>query len=317
MAQAVTAAGPLGREMTGSPEMQTVLRWLSFCGRRVLSLAVIAAVLVVATFFLVRLVPGDPAVRLLGEDATPEVLAGIREELGLDRPLLAQLGSYGAGVVRGDLGDSLVGDFAVADIIGQRLPRTIALAATGTAIVLLGALVGGLWAGVLAATGRRRGVDVAFTFGTGIFGAIPEYVFATLLVVVFGLWLEVLPVAGSDGVKSLILPAAAVSLRPMSTLSRIVRLETVEVFSQDYVRSARGKRVSTGRLVVRHVVPNVLTSALTMGGVILGSLLGGAVVVETVFAWPGSARRSSMRCGPTTTPPCRASCWCSASRWSS
>lgn len=278
----------VGDVRAGAPRAVGLRRWARFIARRAASLLVIAFILIVATFFLVRLIPGDPAARLLGDTATPDAYEMVRERLGLDEPVLSQLANYVGGVVRFDLGTSLVSDFSVAQLIGERLGRSMLLAGAGTALVLLTAMVGGVTVGVMTVTGRRRGLDNSFTVSTGLLGSVPEYVLATVLVLVFGIWLGWLPVAGADaGLRSLILPAVAVAVRPAATLARIVRLETFEAFSQDFVRTGRSKRLPTIVLVARHVVPNVLTSALTMGGVILGSLLGGAVVVETVFAWPG------------------------------
>ncbi|WP_243866237.1 ABC transporter permease [Actinophytocola oryzae] len=255
--------------------------------RRLVSTVVIVALLLVATFSLVRLIPGDPTVTVAGLDANPAARAAVREQLGLDRSWLDQLGRYLDALFHGDLGTSFITKQPVAELLGQRLSVSIQLAGMALLVVLVVSVPAGILAGVLTRDDRRRRTEMGFTTVTSIGGAIPEFLMATLLATVFGVWLRLLPVAGMDGWKSLILPAAAVAIRPTLLLARIVRVETLGVLAQDYVRTARGKRLRDTRIYVRHVLPNVITAALALGGVLFAGLVAGAVLVENVFALPG------------------------------
>ncbi|TDV56225.1 peptide/nickel transport system permease protein [Actinophytocola oryzae] len=261
--------------------------WPAFVLRRLVSTVVIVALLLVATFSLVRLIPGDPTVTVAGLDANPAARAAVREQLGLDRSWLDQLGRYLDALFHGDLGTSFITKQPVAELLGQRLSVSIQLAGMALLVVLVVSVPAGILAGVLTRDDRRRRTEMGFTTVTSIGGAIPEFLMATLLATVFGVWLRLLPVAGMDGWKSLILPAAAVAIRPTLLLARIVRVETLGVLAQDYVRTARGKRLRDTRIYVRHVLPNVITAALALGGVLFAGLVAGAVLVENVFALPG------------------------------
>jgi peptide/nickel transport system permease protein len=261
--------------------------WPAFVLRRAVSLVVILAALVVATFSLVRLIPGDPTVTIAGLDATPGAREAIREQLGLDRSWFEQLGRYVSALLHGDLGSSFITKQPVVDLLGQRLAVSVRLAGMALLVVLVVSIPAGILAGVLTRDDRRRRTELGFTTVTSIGGAIPEFLMATLLATVFGVWLRVLPVAGLQGSTSLILPAAAVAIRPTLLLARIVRVETLTVLAQDYVRTARGKRLRDARIHVRHVLPNVITAALALGGVLFAGLVAGAVLVENVFALPG------------------------------
>jgi peptide/nickel transport system permease protein len=142
-------------------------------------------------------------------------------------------------------------------------------------------------AAALTRENRNRGFELAFTAVTSTMSALPNFLSATFLAFLFAVWLRWLPVAGASQWSAVILPAIAVGLRPLAELSRIVRVETLNVLTQDYVRTARGKRLPARLIYLRHVLPNVLTSALTIGGLVFAGLVGGTVVVENVFAWPG------------------------------
>lgn len=243
--------------------------------------------LLVATFLLVQLAPGDPARRVAGVEASAEEVARLRQSFGLDQPLWKRFTDYAAGVFGGDLGRSYVTREPVAQIIAQRLPATLWLAAVSVGVMVLVAVPLGLAVAAATAGGRRRRLDLAFTSVTSVLGALPGLLVATLLAFVFAVWLRLLPVAGATHAASVVLPAAAIALRPLTELARIVRVETLNVLATDYIRTARAKRLPPARLMLRHVLPNVLTSALTLGGLIFAHLVGGAVVIENVFAWPG------------------------------
>ena len=243
--------------------------------------------LVTAVFLLVQLAPGDPALRIAGLDASPGQIAQLRQEFGLDRPLLERFGRHVAELARGDLGRSYVTREPVAKVIADRLPNTVWLATAAVAMMLLVAVPLGLGVAGLTWGDRNRGLDVSFIAVTSVAGALPGLLVATVLAYVFAVWLRWLPVAGATRWESVLLPAFAIALRPMAELARIVRIETLDVLAQDYVRTARAKRLSSLRLFGVHVLPNVLTAALTLGGLIFAHLIGGAVVIENVFAWPG------------------------------
>jgi peptide/nickel transport system permease protein len=261
--------------------------WLRFAGRRAVAVVSVLVVLVVATFLLVQLIPGDPARAVAGPGATPEEIAQIEQELGLDKPVPVQFGSYVSSLAQGDLGTSFQTRTSVTGIIGDRLPFTVELAVPAVGLVLLVSVPLGMAVAVLCRAGRRRWLDQGFTFGTSLVGAVPDYIVGTLLVLLFAITLGLLPAAGAASSSALILPVLAVAVGPVCALARVARRETTAVLEQDYMRTARGKRLSTLRTYARHALPNLLTSTLTLGGLILTSLLGGTVIVENVFAWPG------------------------------
>lgn len=253
--------------------------------RRLGGLAGVVVTLVVATFLMVQLIPGDPARVVAGVEADHAAVEVVRHELGLDRPLTEQLGGYVGGLLRFDLGLSFQTREPVAQIIATRLAFTAELALLAVLLVLLVSVPLGL---LVAARGRG---DRLFTFLTGLGGATPEYVIATLLVLVFAITLGVLPVAGAATLSSLVLPVVAIALPGICVMTRIVRREAAAVLAQDYMRTARARRMSPLRLYTRHALPNLLTAVLTLGGLILAGLLGGTVIVESIFAWPGMGTR--------------------------
>ncbi|MFJ2663986.1 ABC transporter permease [Nocardia fluminea] len=261
--------------------------WLGFALRRAAGLLAVAVVLVVVTFGMIQLIPGDPAESLAGQNATQADIARIRTELGLDRPVLTRFFDYVSGLLQGDLGRSFQTREAVSDVIAARLPFTAQLAVFSLILVLAIALPLGI--AVAARHGRRT--DGAFTLSTGLLGAVPEYVVGTALVVVFAITLGVLPAGGAQTTQSLILPVLAISLPSMCVMARVVRREAGTVLAQDYIRTARGRRLPPLRLYTRHVLPNLLTAVMTLSGLVLASMLGGTVIVETVFAWPGIGQR--------------------------
>ncbi|GAA2154924.1 ABC transporter permease [Actinomadura napierensis] len=265
--------------------------WIGFLARRLAGLAGVLVTLVVVTFLMVQLIPGDPARALAGTDATGAQVARFRHELGLDRSLPAQFGSYVSGLLHGDLGTSFQTREPVANVIGGRLPFTAELAFLAILLVLAVAVPLGMGVAVATRGGRRRRLDAAFTFLTGLVGATPEYVLGTLLVLVFAISLRMLPAAGAAGLSALVLPVVAVALPSTCVLARIVRREAAVVLNQDYMRTARGRRLPPLALYARHALPNLLTGTLTMGGLMLTAMLGGTIIVESVFAWPGLGGR--------------------------
>jgi peptide/nickel transport system permease protein len=278
-------AGPAAEvpETSAPVRHRTARLWAGYLGRRLAGVVAVLVAIVLLTFLIVRFVPGDPARLIVGLNATPDQVEQVRDQLGLNDPFWTQFGSYVSGLVSGDLGESFVNRQPVAEMIGQRLPVTAQLALSALGIVLVLGFLLGVTAGVLDHNGRGRAFTSPFTAVTSLVGALPEYITGTLLVYVFALSLQWFPVQGGPGFESMFLPALAVGLPPAAVLARLVRNETLAVLSQEYMTTATSKRLSRARLLLRHVLPNVVTSTLTLGGLLLVALLGGTVITENVF----------------------------------
>ncbi|MFF4771312.1 ABC transporter permease [Microtetraspora fusca] len=262
-----------------------------FLLRRLARLTVSLAVLLLASFSMIHLIPGDPVRASLGTAAPAELVAARRAELGLDEPIHQQLLGYLKGVLTGDFGTSLQTRETVAGIIADRLPSTAELAVLAALIALLVAIPMGMWLAIRTENGRNPGSELAFTTATGTIAAIPEFLLAVGLVVVFAITLGWLPPAGKDGPASYVLPVIALTVGPVAVLARLVRVEALRELDKDYLRMARAKHLPRRRLYLRHLLPNTLTATLTVGGLLLASLIPGTVLVENVFAWPGLGQR--------------------------
>ncbi len=248
----------------------------------------------VATFvaFLVHLIPGDPAYVILGENnATPERVTAVRKQLGLDRSLAVQYVDWLTDVVQGDLGNSLISKRPIALDLGKRLPRTLEL--TIASVVL--AVLAGIPAGVVAASYRNRLPDLLVSTLALVGVSAPVFVIGTLLLLVFGVKLELLPATGYVGftddpiahLQRLILPAATLAILMAAIVLRMTRSSLLEVLGEDYVRTARAKGLSQRVVLYGHALRNALVPVVTVIGVQMGSLLGGSVLVEFIFNWPG------------------------------
>jgi ABC-type dipeptide/oligopeptide/nickel transport system permease component len=234
-------------------------------------------------FLLIHLVPGDPVEAMLGENARPADRAALRVSLGLDRPLLAQYFGYLQRLLHLDLGESFQDGRAVREVLGERIPATLELAAAALSLALTLALP----LGVVAARHRGRTLDSA-AMGLSLLGvSIPNFWLGPLLILVFSLWLGWTPVSGRDSPASLILPAITLGTGLAAVLARMVRSSVLEVLEEDYVRTARAKGLSEVAVLWLHALRNAWLPVLTLLGLQLGGLLGGAVITETVFAWPG------------------------------
>ncbi|MFE3898809.1 ABC transporter permease [Streptomyces sp. NPDC059153] len=261
--------------------------WVGFALRRTRRLTVSLAALVTAAFAMIHLIPGDPVRTALGTTADPALIAARRHSLGLDQPLLKQYGDFVGHLFQGRLGDSIGAQMPVSEIISSRLPATLQIAVPAFVLILLLAVPVGMTAAVLTKDGRRRRGELAFTGVTGFLGAVPEFLLAVGLIAAFAVAWPVFPVASRGGMDSYVLPVLALTVVPAATLSRIVRVETLRVLGEDYMRTARAKRLPARLRYLRHALPNLLTSSLTLGGLLFSSLLAGTVLVENVFAWPG------------------------------
>jgi peptide/nickel transport system permease protein len=233
-------------------------------------------------FFLQRLT-GDPVLLMVPEGATQEAIDSLRATLGFDRPVLVQFGEYLAGVLRLDFGASIVQNVPVLDIIASRLPYTIALAAAALAL----ALGIGVPLGVFMAVRREHWLS---RLGMGFVLAgqsLPTFWSGILLILLFAVVLGWLPASGAREASSVILPAICLSLLSMATFARVARTATLDELSKPYVRAARAKGLPMGRVVTRHVLRNGAIPVISIAALEIANLLSGAVIVETVFAWPG------------------------------
>lgn len=238
-----------------------------------------------AVFMILRLVPGDPVQLMFGTLAppSPSEMASIRHELGLDRPLLVQYAIYMDHVLHGDLGQSYRSQQPVAEMIAERLPRTLRLMAMGLVV----STVIGLLAGVLAGVNQGRWLDVTTMIGAVAGVSVPQFWLGVLLIMIFAVRLHWLPVAGSTTFAHTILPALTLGLTGAAVLARVTRSGMVEILREDFIRTARAKGVPPRRVAYVHALKNVLIPCLTVVGLQVGSLLSGAFVVENVFGYAG------------------------------
>lgn len=263
--------------------------------RRLVVAVVLVYIVVTLLFAFLHVLPGDPAQLLLSAggngNPSPQTIAALDHKLGVDRPLPAQYASFLGGLVRGDLGHSFQSGNAVAGDVAQRLPRTLELVLLATVI----ALVIGIPLGTVAAKRRGSVVDVAIGLfsATGI--AVPVFVVGTILVLVFAQELGWTPAGGYtpfttdplEHLSEVILPAASISLGLVAIVARMTRSAMLEVLGQDYMRTARAKGAGRLSVTVRHGLRNAIGPVITVTGLQMGSLLGGTVLVEYVFNWPG------------------------------
>lgn len=234
-------------------------------------------------FVLIHLIPGDPVEAMLGETARAADRQAMRAALGLDAPLWRQYLEYLGGLARLDLGMSLREQRPVTTILAERLPPTLILASAS----LLLAVVIAVPLGILAARHQHGPLD-SLAMGFSLLGmAVPNFWLGPLLILVFSLWLGWTPVSGMQQPSSLILPAITLGTGLAAVLARMVRNSLLEVLGDDYLRTALAKGLSEGAVLRRHALPNAWLPVLTLLGLQLGALLGGAVITETVFAWPG------------------------------
>ena len=259
---------------------------LRYFGRRLI--LTIPVLLGVATmvFALIHLIPGDPAQAMLGEAAAEADVQALRERLGLDRPLLQQYGLFLRGVARGDLGKSLRTDEPVTQAILVRLPATLELAAAAM-VVAIGVAIP---LGILAAVGRGTVVDHAATTLALLGVSVPNFWLGPILALVFAVELGWLPVAGRGTLAHLVLPAISLGAALAAILARMTRASLLEELREPYVQAARARGASRLRAVLRHAFRNSLIPVVTLIGLQFGAVLTGAVITETIFAWPGIGR---------------------------
>jgi peptide/nickel transport system permease protein len=258
----------------------------TFILRRLGAVVPVLLAVSVLVFLMSHLTPGDPATIMLGENASAADVARLRHQLGLDRPLTVQYGRYLAGVVRGDLGRSIRSGQPVAVEIWERFPPTLQL--TLAAMVI--AAAAGVLLGALAATSRTAAAD-ALLMSTSLLGiSMPSFWLGLLLILLFGLVLHWFPIAGGSDWRALVLPAVTLGTQAAAVLARLTRASLLDVLPSDFVRTARAKGVAGTRVLFRHALRNALIPVVTVIGLQFGALLGGAVIVESVFARSGLGR---------------------------
>jgi peptide/nickel transport system permease protein len=259
---------------------------LRFLARRLaLTIPVLLGVATLV-FSLIHFIPGDPALAMLGETAAPEDVEELRTRLGLDRPLLEQYGNFLGGVLRGDLGTSLRTSQPVSEAILERLPATFELAAAAMLVAILISIPLGIAAAVWRGTSIDHGAMTLALMGI----SIPNFWLGPLLAIVFAVELGWLPVSGRGTLGHLLLPAVSLGAALAAILARMTRATLLEELREQYVQAARARGASRSRAVIRHAFRNSLIPIVTLLGLQFGAVLTGAVITETIFAWPGIGR---------------------------
>jgi peptide/nickel transport system permease protein/oligopeptide transport system permease protein len=259
---------------------------ITYVARRVLASVPTLWGVATVVFVMARMLPGDPARVIAGVLASPEDVERIRQSMGLDKPLLVQYGYFLSSLLRFNLGTSAHTGQPVIEEIASRLPYTIELAAIALAI----AVVVGLLAGIAAAIRRNTMLDLLIS-SFSVFGvSMPVYWLGLMMIIVFAIDFRLLPAAGAEEPTSIVMPAVTLALFSLGLIARMTRSSMLEVLGQDYVRTARAKGAPIRTVVFRHALRNALLPIMTVIGLQFGALLGGAVVTETVFAWPGVGR---------------------------
>ena len=259
---------------------------LKFIGKRVLMLIPVLIGVSLIVFTLMQLSPGDPAMIILGAQAAPEDIAILREEMGLNDPLVVQFFRFLFGMFRLDFGTSYKDGMPVLDKLLEALPYTAQL--TFSAVLL--ALIVGIPAGIISATKQYSIFDRIATVAALIGFSTPNFWLSIMLILVFSVNLQWLPVSGTGSILHLVLPSIALGLQSAAVFTRMTRSSMLEVLNMDYIRTARAKGLSERVVILKHALKNALIPVITVVGLQIGLLFGGAILTETVFAWPGVGR---------------------------
>lgn len=259
---------------------------LRYIATRLLYTVPVLWLVVSVVFLLIHLVPGDPIQQMLGEGAASTDIQAARHAYGLDVPLGRQYLNYWKGVLRLDLGRSVRFDQPVGRVIAQRYPQTLLL----TVAAMFVALLLSVPAGVRSARRRNRWDDRVLSFVSLLGLSFPNFALGPILILVFAIYLGLLPVSGSGTLAHLVLPAITLGGALAAILTRMVRTSMLEELGQDYIRTARAKGLSENVVVYKHALRNALVPVLTVAGLQFGALLAGAIVTETIFSWPGIGR---------------------------
>ena len=272
--------------------------YFKYIARRLVSLIFVILGVTFIVFMIMSLSPGDPASFLLGADATVEAIEAKREELGLNLPVFVQYGRYMMNLFQGDFGTSFRTNQPVSSEVLGRFPNTVRLALTA---VLFSTVIA-IPLGIIAAVKQNSLFD-SLSMLTALIGlSMPVFWMGLLLILLFSLRLRWLPSFGADELRSIILPALSLALINMASIARATRSAMLEVIRQDYIRTARAKGLPYGVVIRKHAVQNAMIPTITVVGLMVGSLLGGAVIVEAVFAWPGVGRLLVMSISSVDTP---------------
>lgn len=256
---------------------------LKYVVKRILMIIPVVLAVSFIVFFIMDFVPSDPAVTVLGDGATEEQLDYYRETHGLNAPLIIRYVRYMEGIVQGDLGTSYAQNRPVWDIFFEKFPNTFKLAVASVVVTVLLSIP----LGILAAVKNNTWVDTVCSTFSFVGLAMPNFWLGLLLIMLFSVNLHLLPSTGAVGFKSLILPAITCGTGNMAALTRITRSSMLDVLRQDYLRTARAKGQSEGKIITRHAFKNAQIPVVTQIGIQMSTLLGGAVLTERVFAWPG------------------------------
>ena len=280
---------------------------VSFILKRILQLIPVLLGISIMVFLLLYLIPGDPAMTLLGQDASAEEIDRFKEQMGLNKPFFIQLGLFLLNLLKGDLGNSIFQDLPVIEIVMNHLPATLELATVALIIALLIAIP----VGIISAVKQFSWVDYTSMFFAQLGVSIPVFWLGLMMILLFSVELNILPSFGRgeplllslgqtiktgnlyyfvDSLKHIIMPALALGLMSAAFITRMVRSSMLEVLKEDYVRTAEAKGVRTFFVIIKHAFRNALIPIVTIVGLQFGNLLGGAIVTETVFAWPGIGR---------------------------
>ena len=262
-----------------------------YIARRLLTMLLLALIISILVFSMIHFLPGDPIDVMFGEARDPVAMAAIRNLYGLDRPLPLQYLTWAGNLVRGSLGLSFRLRLPVADLIADRLPRTLMLAVGGMLVSLTLAFP----AGILAARSYNSWADVAISAASLIGLSMPGFWLALLLVIIFAVSLQWLPPTGyvppwenpGEWLRTMIMPCVTLGVIMAASTTRMLRSGLLEVLRQEYVRVAHSKGLTERRVLLRHALPNALIPTVTVVGIQLAQLLGGAIVIERVFAYPG------------------------------
>ncbi len=257
-----------------------------FLLRRITSLITVVFGVLLLTFMLIHLVPGDPVEVMLGESANMADREALRADLGLDKPLIQQFGSYLVKLAQGDFGHSIHTKTPIIELIKTRYPATVKLAL----LSLLIGLLAGVPLGVYAALKANHWQDFVVTIVSVRLSAMPAFWLGPILMLVFAVWLGWLPVSGMDSSSSIILPAVTLGFGLSAILTRMTRTSLLEVLNDDYIRTARAKGLNERTVILRHALRAALLPIITIVGLQMGSLLAGTVITETIFSWDGIGR---------------------------
>ena len=259
-----------------------------YLARRLLQAALILLGVSFITFFLLYVLPADPVRQIAGRSATAQTVENIRSQLGLDQPFIVQYWRYLTGLLQGDMGRSYLQRSEVADLIAARLPATLLLMAAAIACEL----VFGLTMGVLAALRRGTSIDTGLMLTSFVAVSAPQFVVGLLLLYVFAVQLGWFPIGGYGTAAHVVLPAVTLGILGSGWYARMMRSSMIDVLRQDYIRTARAKGLARRRIILGHALPNAILPIVAMIGIDIGIFMGGIVVVESVFGWPGIGQLS-------------------------